>query len=99
MVVLQPPLISGVGGRRWLEKYQALPVNKRDWQKLHDVALDGVLVCVRAVASNALCAIVAHSEAALVQQLAFRLQCEPLLTRSALFPNGSRKNLSLALCA
>jgi len=65
-VVIQPPLIAGIGSRRWLEKFQSLPLAKRDWQKLRNVALDGILVFVRAVAQNALPAIVAHTEAALV---------------------------------
>ena len=45
-MMISPLLISGLGTKRWLEKYQTLPLSKRDRQKLRNVALDGVLVFV-----------------------------------------------------
>lgn len=61
-----PPLFGSLTGHRWLDKYQSLPLSKKDRQRLRNTALDGVLTLARTFLAGALVSLIAHGEAGLV---------------------------------
>ena len=65
-VVIQPPLVSALGGRRSLEEYAPPPRSKALQRKYRTTLLDGVLLTLRTLAQAASTAAVGFGEGSIV---------------------------------
>ena len=65
-VVVQPPLVSALGGRRWLEEYTIAPRSKAVQKRCRSTYLDGVLAILRAMLASSFLSVMGFGEGALV---------------------------------
>ena len=64
--VLQPAILTPLGGRRWLEAYQTPPWSQQYRKRFRLTLYDAVIAVLRALAMAPMQAILAHGEGALV---------------------------------
>ena len=64
--VLPPPLVTAMGGRRWLEAYSPPPRSKAVQKRFRTTLMDGMLVVLRAMRECMLLSVVAFGEGALI---------------------------------
>ena len=92
-VVIQPPLVTAFGVRRWLEEYSPPPRSKATQKRLRLTLIDSILAVARALRDVAVLAAVGHGEIHHLHGLQCRGQLAPSHTHHASMLAAGRSRL------